>query len=28
VQHEPVFRSGSDLQGTVQHLQQAIQKAR
>ncbi|MBI3355751.1 MAG: HIT family protein [Nitrospirae bacterium] len=28
VQHEPVFRSGSDLQGTVQRLQQAIQKAR
>jgi diadenosine tetraphosphate (Ap4A) HIT family hydrolase len=28
VQHEPILRSGSDLQSTIQRLQQAIQKAR
>jgi diadenosine tetraphosphate (Ap4A) HIT family hydrolase len=28
VQHEAMFRSGPDLQSTVQHLQQAIQNAR
>ena len=28
VQHEPLLRLGSDLQGTVQCLQQAIQNAR
>jgi diadenosine tetraphosphate (Ap4A) HIT family hydrolase len=28
VQHEPILRSGSDLQSTVLRLQQAIQKAR
>jgi diadenosine tetraphosphate (Ap4A) HIT family hydrolase len=28
VEHEPMFRSGPDLQSTVQRLQQAIQKAR
>ena len=28
VQHEPLLRSGSDLQSTIQRLQQAIQKAR
>ena len=28
VQHEPLFRSGPDLQSTVQRLQQAIQNAR
>jgi diadenosine tetraphosphate (Ap4A) HIT family hydrolase len=28
VQHEPVLRSGPDLQSTIQRLQQAIQEAR
>jgi len=28
VRHEPLFRSGSDLQSTVQRLQQAIQNIR
>ena len=28
VQHEPLLRSGSDLQSTVQRLQQAFRKAR
>ncbi len=28
VQHEPMLRSGPDLQSTVQRLQQAIQNAR
>jgi len=28
VQHEPLFPSGSDLQSTVQRLQQAIQNIR